>query len=52
MNIEYGLGAIKGVADTFIKHVCSKRDNLNFKDIELEIFKPEVKDYFTTLQHI
>ncbi len=23
-----------------------------FKDIELEIFKPEVKDYFTTLQHI
>ena len=23
-----------------------------FKDIELEIFEPEVKDYFTTLQHI
>ena len=23
-----------------------------FKDIELEIFKPEVSDYFTTLQHI
>ena len=33
MDIEYGLGAIKGVADTFIKHVCSKRDNLNFKDL-------------------
>ena len=33
MDIEYGLGAIKGVADTFIKHVCSKRNNLNFKDL-------------------
>ena len=32
-NIEYGLGAIKGVADIFIKHVCSKRENLNFKDL-------------------
>ena len=33
LNIEYGLGAIKGVADLFIKHVCSKRENLNFKDL-------------------
>ena len=33
LDIEYGLGAIKGVADNFIKHVCSKRDNLNFKDL-------------------
>ena len=33
LEIEYGLGAIKGVADNFIDHVCSERKNLNFKDI-------------------
>ena len=33
MDIEYGLGAIKGVADTFIKHICSTRKDLNFKDL-------------------
>ncbi len=33
LEIEYGLGAIKGVADNFIDHVCSERKNFNFKDI-------------------
>ena len=33
LEIEYGLGAIKGVADNFIDHVCSERENFNFKDI-------------------
>ena len=33
MNIEYGLGAIKGVADSFIKHVCAKRETTSFKDL-------------------
>jgi len=33
MNIEYGLGAIKGVADSFIKHVCAKRESTSFKDL-------------------
>ena len=32
-EIEYGLGAIKGVADSFIKHVCEKRNTLKFKDL-------------------
>mgnify|MGYP001212629813 CR=1 FL=1 len=32
-EIEYGLGAIKGVADSFIKHVCEKRNILKFKDL-------------------
>ena len=33
MKIEFGLGAIKGVADSFIKHVCSSREKLTFKDL-------------------
>ena len=33
LDIEYGLGAIKGVADSFIKHVCSIRESVNFKDL-------------------
>ena len=32
-KIEYGLGAIKGVADSFIKHVCSTREKLTFNDL-------------------
>jgi len=32
-DIEYGLGAIKGVADSFIKHVCQKRKTDVFKDL-------------------
>ena len=32
-DIEYGLGAIKGVAEAFIEHICLKRENLNFKDL-------------------
>ena len=32
-EIEYGLGAIKGVADTFIKHVCESRKNKQFRDL-------------------
>ena len=32
-KIEYGLGAIKGVADSFIKHVCSAREKLTFNDL-------------------
>ena len=32
-DIEYGLGAIKGVADTFIKHVCEKRETYTFNDL-------------------
>ena len=33
LDIEYGLGAIKGVADSFIKHVCNIRHSVNFKDL-------------------
>ena len=33
LDIEYGLGAIKGVADSFIKHVCNIRESVNFKDL-------------------
>tara|TARA_B100000965_G_scaffold263540_1_gene222458 strand:- start:878 stop:4315 length:3438 start_codon:yes stop_codon:yes gene_type:complete len=32
-EIEYGLGAIKGVADSFIKHVCENREKIKFKDL-------------------
>ena len=32
-EIEYGLGAIKGVADAFIDHVCLIREKNNFKDL-------------------
>ena len=32
-DIEYGLGAIKGVADTFIKHVCQIRETNTFNDL-------------------
>ncbi len=32
-DIEYGLGAIKGVADSFIKHICDKRKSIDFKDL-------------------
>ena len=32
-KIEYGLGAIKGVADSFIKHLCLVRENNSFKDL-------------------
>ena len=32
-DIEYGLGAIKGVADTFIKHVCKIRETNTFNDL-------------------
>ena len=33
LDIEYGLGAIKGVADAFIEHVCNVRDKTHFKDL-------------------
>jgi DNA polymerase-3 subunit alpha len=33
LDIEYGLGAIKGVADSFIKHIIELRKSLNFKDL-------------------
>ena len=33
LDIEYGLGAIKGVADSFIKHVCNIRQSVSFKDL-------------------
>ena len=33
LKIEYGLGAIKGVADIFISHLCSNRKDLAFKDL-------------------
>ena len=33
LDIEYGLGAIKGVADAFIDHVCSIRNENHFKDL-------------------
>ena len=33
LDIEYGLGAIKGVADAFIEHVCNVRDKIHFKDL-------------------
>ena len=33
LKIEYGLGAVKGVADSFIKHVCSIREQIVFKDL-------------------
>ena len=32
-KIEYGLGAIKGVADSFIKHLCLLREKTDFKDM-------------------
>ena len=32
-KIEYGLGAIKGVADSFITHVCNVREEHKFKDL-------------------
>ena len=32
-KIEYGLGAIKGVADAFIDHLSSKREKTHFKDL-------------------
>ena len=32
-EIEYGLGAIKGVADAFIDHVCLIREKNHFKDL-------------------
>ena len=32
-KIEYGLGAIKGVADAFIDHLCSSREKTKFKDL-------------------
>jgi len=32
-EIEYGLGAIKGVADSFITHVCNIRKEHKFKDL-------------------
>ena len=32
-KIEYGLGAIKGVADAFIDHLFSKREKTHFKDL-------------------
>ena len=32
-DIEYGLGAIKGVADAFIKHVCQIRETNTFNDL-------------------
>ena len=32
-EIEYGLGAIKGVADNFIKHVCESRKNKQFRNL-------------------
>ena len=33
LKIEYGLGAVKGVADSFIKHICSVRKQIAFKDL-------------------
>ena len=33
LHIEYGLGAIKGVADSFIEHVIEIRKNHSFKDL-------------------
>ncbi len=33
LHIEYGLGAIKGVADSFIDHVIEIRKNHSFKDL-------------------
>ena len=33
LKIEYGLGAVKGVADSFIKHICSVRGQMAFKDL-------------------
>tara|TARA_Y100000768_G_scaffold104799_1_gene76804 strand:- start:3412 stop:4938 length:1527 start_codon:yes stop_codon:yes gene_type:complete len=32
-EIEYGLGAIKGVADAFIDHICLVREKNHFKDL-------------------
>lgn len=32
-DIEYGLGAIKGVADSFIEHVCQIRETSTFNDL-------------------
>ena len=32
-DIEYGLGAVKGVADAFIDHVCLIRNKYKFKDL-------------------
>ena len=32
-EIEYGLGAIKGVADMFIKHICETRNKFKFRDL-------------------
>ena len=32
-EIEYGLGAIKGVADMFIKHICEARNKFKFRDL-------------------
>ncbi|MDB3948119.1 DNA polymerase III subunit alpha, partial [Gammaproteobacteria bacterium] len=33
LHIKYGLGAIKGVADSFIDHVIEVRKNSSFKDL-------------------
>ena len=33
LHIKYGLGAIKGVADSFIDHVIDVRKNYSFKDL-------------------
>ncbi|MDC0061435.1 DNA polymerase III subunit alpha [Pseudomonadota bacterium] len=33
LHIQYGLGAIKGVADSFIDHVIEVRKNHSFKDL-------------------
>ena len=33
LDIKYGLGAIKGVADSFIDHVLEVRKNYSFKDL-------------------
>jgi DNA polymerase-3 subunit alpha len=33
LDIEYGLGAIKGVADSFIDHVLDVKQNQSFKDL-------------------
>ena len=32
-KIEYGLGAIKGVSDAFIDHVCKKREGTDINDL-------------------
>ena len=32
-EIEYGLGAIKGVASSFIDHVCEKRSSIKLKNL-------------------